>query len=99
MPGDRFLYRLSGYEEEANALIAGLDGHLVAGIEDNEGTVARHVTDVQLLTIDLLFDTDANWFRGIAKGAGTRKNIGERITIGVDWQPLLLIRRRTETSR
>src|SRR5581483_6448490 len=51
VPGHRLLDRLTGDEQEANALLAGLDRHLLAAVEEHERAVARALTDEGLVAV------------------------------------------------
>src|SRR2546430_1837945 len=45
IPGDRLLDRLARDQEEPDALLAGLDRHLVAAIEQHERAISRSFAD------------------------------------------------------
>src|SRR5262252_5781615 len=45
MPGNRFLERLAGYQQESNARLAGLHRHFVSSVENDEGAILRILID------------------------------------------------------
>src|SRR5215510_16525097 len=62
VPGDGFLDRLAGDEQEAHAFVAGLHGNLVATVEHDERPVADALAHERLALRGVLFGEHAERF-------------------------------------
>ena len=55
VPGDRFLDRGNGYEQEPYTMLTSLHNNFVTGSKFNQGAVARQITDIDLFSGHFLF--------------------------------------------
>src|SRR5215472_9914345 len=86
VPGHRLIDRLAGYQQEADATLAGLDLDLVAGVEQHERAVAHRLAHEQLFAVDLLFGENTERSRRRSKTAIALENVSEGMAFGFDLQ-------------
>src|SRR4030095_8791401 len=97
VPRDGLFERFPGYQEKADPLLAGLNGHFIAAIEQDEGAVAellrwhREPCNFRIHLSDA-FGRDCAGLRGVAKRARSGKHVRERVTGGFDRQRLATAR-------
>src|SRR5262249_7308130 len=77
VPRDRLLDRLAGDQQKADALLAGLDGDLVAAVEQHKRAVAGALAQQNLAVGALLFREHAEPARRGAAGAGAVYHLAE----------------------
>ncbi len=63
VPGDRLPDRPSRHQKEPDALLAGLDRHLIAAVEEDERTVAGLLADQDLVAVDRFLGEHAQRLR------------------------------------
>ncbi len=93
VPGYGLFNRLAGDEQEADAFGAGLDGDLVAAIEEDERVVGRVVYGRGVWVGGCLGE-DSLRGRGIAEGACAGEDVGEGVARGLDLEAFALAGRR-----
>src|SRR5262245_24379697 len=88
VPGDRLLDRLARDQEKAGALLAGLDRHLVAAVEQHERAVAGALAHETLAPTVVLLGEHAERLRGARKRAGALEHVCEGVPRGFHRQAL-----------
>src|SRR5688572_7062970 len=74
VPGDRFLDRATGYQQEADALVTRLDDDLVPAVEQNQGAVAEIAV---VMPGELVLHRARR--RGVTEPAGPGEDVGKRV--------------------
>ena len=91
VPRYRLLDRLAGHQEKTDAFLAGLNGNLIATIEQNERVIPGVVLRVGA-RIDSRFGQNRARIRCIPERARTGEDVGKSVTCSLDLQPLASIR-------
>src|ERR1700722_1377709 len=98
VPGDRLLDRLAGHKNETNALVAGLHGDFVAGIEQHERTVAGLLAHQDLVHAVGFFGEHTEGLRGGAEIARALEHVGESLTLDLNLQRFTFARRHPDVE-
>src|SRR5262249_28889921 len=98
VPSHRLLYRLAGYQQEADAAFAGLDFDLVAGVEQYQRAVAYRFAHQQLLAVDLFLGEHTERPRRRRKTAIACENVRESVAFGFEFQFLTLAGRHRDVE-
>src|SRR5262245_16621747 len=88
VPGDWFLDRFSGHQQETNAVLACLHRDLVAGIEQHQRTVSGLFPHQDFVAIHLLLAEYADRLRGRMKRSIAFENVCKGVTLDLDLQRL-----------
>src|SRR3984957_10916893 len=91
VPCDRLFDRLARHQQETDTLVAGLDGDLVAAVEQHQRVIA-YVIFRRRIGICRLFSQNRARIRGIAERSGACEYVGKRVARGFDLEPLPLTR-------
>src|SRR5450759_2316108 len=98
VPGDRLLDRLTGYQQEADALRARLHCDLVAAVEQHQRAVADLFAHDNFLAVHLLFGEHSLRLRSGAERARALEHVGEGVPFSFDLQRLALARRHEDVE-